>query len=99
MYEAQGLRVEMLRSTGGGNAATLVAAGNDQVGVAGAADVLIARGKGLDITAFALLRALLASNNLSENDVKIVLIGAGDLVSSVMGQRVDAIAAFETTNV
>jgi NitT/TauT family transport system substrate-binding protein len=138
MYEAQGLSVEMLRSTGGGNAATLVAAGNDQVGVAGAADVLIARGKGLDIvaiainmpqdataiislrsnpirsiadlrgkrigaiagsTAFALLRALLTSNNLSENDVKIVLIGAGDLVSSVMGQRLDAIAAFETTNV
>jgi len=31
MYEAQGLSVEMLRSTGGGNAATLVAAGNDQV--------------------------------------------------------------------
>ena len=137
-YEKEGLSVEMLRSTGGGNAATLVAAGNDRVGVAGASDVLIARGKGLDIiaialntpqdptaiislrsnpirnitelrgkrvgaiagsTAFALLRALLTSNNLSENDVKIVLIGAGDLVSSVMGQRVDAIAAFETTNV
>jgi NitT/TauT family transport system substrate-binding protein len=138
LYEAQGLSVEMLRSTGGGNAATLVAAGNDQVGVAGASDVLIARGKGLDIvaiainmpqdataiislrsspirsiaelrgkrigaiagsTAFALLRALLASNNLGENDVKIVLIGAGDLVSAVMAQRIDAIAAFETTNV
>jgi NitT/TauT family transport system substrate-binding protein len=50
-------------------------------------------------TAFALLRALLASNNLGENDVKIVLIGAGDLVSAVMAQRIDAIAAFETTNV
>jgi NitT/TauT family transport system substrate-binding protein len=137
-YEEQGLSVEMLRSTGGGNAATLVAAGNDQVGIAGASDVLIARGKGLDIvaialnmsqdataiislrsnpirsiaelrgkrvgaiagsTAFALLRALLASNNMGETDVKIVLIGAGDLVSSVLGQRVDAIAAFETTNV
>ena len=137
-YEAEGLSVEMLRSTGGGNAATLVAAGNDQFGVAGASDVLIARGKGLDIvaialnmsqdataiislrshpirtiaelrgkrvgaiagsTAFALLKALLTSNNLSENDVKIVLIGAGDLVSSVLGQRIDAITAFETTNV
>ena len=50
-YEAQGLGIEMLRSTGGGNAASLVAAGNDQVGVAGAADVLIARGKGLDLIA------------------------------------------------
>jgi NitT/TauT family transport system substrate-binding protein len=138
MYEAQGLGVEMLRSTGGGNAASLVAAGNDQVGVAGAADVLIARGKGLDIvgiginmpedatalvslssnpirsitelrgkrigalsgsTSFALLQALLKANNLGEQDVKIVLIGAGDLVSSVMGQQVDTIAAFETTNV
>jgi NitT/TauT family transport system substrate-binding protein len=138
MYEAQGLGVEMLRSTGGGNAATLVAAGNDQVGVAGASDVLIARGKGLDIvaiginspadatavislrsnpirsiaelrgkrigviagsTAFALLQPLLKSNSLGDQDVKIVVIGAGDLVSSVLGQRVDAIAAFETTNV
>ena len=137
MYEAQGLRIEMLRSTGGGGmAASLVAAGNDQLGVAGAADVLIARGKGLDIvavglnspkdptglfslasnpirnvadirgkrigaiagsTAFALLQALLKSNNLAEQDVKLTLIGAGDLLSSVMGQRVDAIAAFETT--
>jgi NitT/TauT family transport system substrate-binding protein len=138
MYEAEGLNVEVLRSTGGGNAASLVAAGSDQVGVAGASDVLIARSKGLDIvaiginspldptalislashpirsiaelrgkrigviagsTAFALLQALLKSNNLAEQDVKVVLIGAGDLVSSVMGQRVDAIAAFETTNV
>ena len=48
-YEQQGLAVEMLRSTGGGNAASLVGAGNDQVGVAGAADVLIARSKGLDL--------------------------------------------------
>jgi NitT/TauT family transport system substrate-binding protein len=138
MYAAQGLTVEMLRSTGGGNAATLVAAGNDQLGVAGAADVLIAGGKGLDIvavainspedptaiisldknpirsvtelrgkrigaiagsTAFALLQALLKSNKLSESDVKIVLIGAGDLISSVISQQVDGIAAFETTNV
>ena len=137
-YEAQGLSVEMLRSTGGANATTLVAAGNDQIGIAGASDVLIAQGKGLDVigiaintpqdptafislranpirsiaelrgkrvgaiagsTAFALLRALLASNKLNENDIKIVLIGAGDLVSAIMGQRVDAIAAFETTNV
>jgi NitT/TauT family transport system substrate-binding protein len=138
MYAAQGLTVEMLRSAGGGNAATPVAAGNDQFGVAGAADVLIAGGKGLDIvavainspedptaiisleknpirsvtelrgkrigaiagsTAFALLQALLKSNKLSESDVKIVLIGAGDLISSVISQQVDAIAAFETTNV
>lgn len=137
-YEAQGLNVEMLRSTGGGNAASLVAAGNDQVGVAGAADVLIARGKGLDViaiginmpvdptaivslsanpirsiadlrgkrigvvpgsTSLALLQALLKSNNLGEQDVKLVLIGAGDLISGVMTNRLDAIAAFETTNV
>jgi NitT/TauT family transport system substrate-binding protein len=137
-YEAQGLNVEMLRSTGGGNAASLVAAGNDPVGVAGASDVLIARGKGLDLvaigvnmptdptaiislnsnairsiaelrgkrvgvvpgsTAFALMQALLKSNNLTDQDVKLVLIGAGDLVSSVLTNRLDAIAAFETTNV
>jgi NitT/TauT family transport system substrate-binding protein len=136
-YEARGLRVEMLRSTGGANAASLVAAG-DHFGVSGAADVIIARGKGLDIvaiglntprdptaivslasnpirtpaeirgkrigviagsTAFALLQALLKSQNIAERDVKLVLIGPGDLVSSVMGQRVDAISAFETTNV
>jgi NitT/TauT family transport system substrate-binding protein len=138
LYEAQGLSVEVLRSTGGGNAATLVAAGGDQVGVAGASDLLIARGKGLDIvaiglntpqdptalislssnpirsiadlrgkrigviagsTAFALLQALLKAHNLTDQDVNLVLIGAGDLVSSVLTQRVDAIAAFETTNV
>jgi NitT/TauT family transport system substrate-binding protein len=137
-YEAQGLAVEMLRSTGGGNAASLVSAGNDQVGVAGAADVLIARGKGLDLiaiginipidptaiislttnpirsisdlrgkrigvvpgsTALALMQALLKSNNLGEQDVKLVLIGAGDLVSGLMTKRLDAIAAFQTTNV
>jgi NitT/TauT family transport system substrate-binding protein len=137
-YEALGLNVEMLRSTGGGNATSLVAAGNDQVGVAGASDVLIARGKGLDViaigintpmdptaivtvssnpirslaelrgkrigvvpnsTAFALMQALLKSNNLGEQDVKIVLIGAGDLISGVMTNRLDGIAAFETTNV
>jgi NitT/TauT family transport system substrate-binding protein len=137
-YEAMGLNVEMLRSTGGGNAASLVGAGDDPVGVAGASDVLIARNKGLDIiaigvnmptdpsaiiglssnpirsiaelhgkrigvipgsTAFALLQALLKSNNLSEQDVKLVLIGAGDLISGVLTGRLDAIAAFETTNV
>jgi NitT/TauT family transport system substrate-binding protein len=137
-YEAEGLAVEMLRSTGGGNAASLVAAGNDQVGVAGASDVLIARSKGLDViaiavnmptdptaiisigpnairsiadlrgkrigvvagsTAFALMQALLKSHNLGEQDVKLVLIGAGDLASSVLTKRLDAIAAFETTNV
>ena len=138
-YEARGLRVEMLRSnTGGANAASLVAAGNDQFGVAGAADVIIARNKGLDLvaiglnspkdptaiislasnpirtpaeirgkrigaiagsTAFALLQAFLKSQNIAERDIKLVLIGGGDLLSSVMGQRVDAICAFETTNV
>jgi ABC-type nitrate/sulfonate/bicarbonate transport system substrate-binding protein len=137
-YEAEGLGVEMLRSTGGSNAASLVAAGNDQVGVAGAADVLIACGKGLDLvaiginmpldptaivslsanpirsiadlrgkrigvvpgsTSLALLQALLKSNNLGEQDVKLVLIGAGDLISGLMTKRLDAIAAFETTNV
>jgi NitT/TauT family transport system substrate-binding protein len=137
-YEAQGLAVEMLRSTGGGNAASLVGAANDQVGVAGAADVLIARSKGLDLvaiginipvdptaiislntnpigsipdlrgkrvgvvpgsTALALMQALLKSNNLNEQHVKLVLIGAGDLVSGVMTKRLDAIAAFQTTNV
>jgi|SRR6516165_5040228 len=137
-YEQQGLAVEMLRSTGGGNAASLVGAGNDQVGVAGAADVLIARSKGLDLvgiginipvdptaiislpanpirsiadlrgkrigvvpgsTALALMQALLKSNNLTDQDVKLVLIGAGDLVSGLMTKRLDAIAAFQTTNV
>jgi NitT/TauT family transport system substrate-binding protein len=136
-YEAQGLAVEMLRSNGGGNAVSLVAAGNDQVGVAGASDVLIARSKGLDViaiavnmptdptaiisiganairnisdlrgkrigvvpgsTALALMQALLKSNNL-EQDVNLVLIGAGDLTSSILTNRLDAIAAFETTNV
>jgi len=137
MYEARGLRVEMLRSAGGGGmAATLVAAGSDQFGIAGAADVLIARGKGLDIiavglnsprdptglfslasnpirtiadirgkrigaiagsTSFGLLQAFLKMQGISEQDVKLVLIGAGDLISSVISQRVDAIAAFETT--
>jgi ABC-type nitrate/sulfonate/bicarbonate transport system substrate-binding protein len=61
------------------------------------------RGKRIGViagsTSFALLQALLKSNNLTDQDVKIVLIGAGDLASSVLGQRVDAIAAFETTNV
>jgi ABC-type nitrate/sulfonate/bicarbonate transport system substrate-binding protein len=138
LNEAQGLAVEMLRSTGGGNAASLVGAGNDQVGVVGAADVLIARSKGLDLigiginipidptavislstnpirsitdlrgkrigvvpgsTALALMLALLKSNNLSEQDVKLVLIGAGDLISGLMTKRLDAIAAFQTTNV
>jgi len=137
-YETLGLDVTMLRSTGGGNAASLVGAGNDQVGVAGAADVLIGRGKGLDLiavginmpldptaivslsanpiraiadlrgkrigvvpgsTSFALLQALLKSNSLGEQDVQLVLIGAGDLVSGMMAKRLDAIAAFETTNV
>jgi NitT/TauT family transport system substrate-binding protein len=137
MYEARGLRVEMLRSTGGGGmAASLVAAGNDQIGITGAADLLIARGKGLDIiavalnspkdptglfslaskpirsiadirgkrigtiagsTSFGLLQAFLKTQGISEQDVKLVLIGAGDLISAVMSQRVDAIAAFETT--
>ena len=137
MYEARGLHVEMLRSTGGGGmAASLVAAGNDQIGITGAADVLIARGKGLDIvavglnspkdptglfslasnpigsiidirgkrigalagsTSFGLLQAFLKTQGISEQDVKLVLIGAGDLISSVISQRVDAIAAFETT--
>jgi NitT/TauT family transport system substrate-binding protein len=138
-YESRGLKVEMLRSnTGGANAASLVAAGSDQFGVAGAADVIIARNKGLDLvaiglnspkdptaitslasnpirtpadirgkrigtiagsTAFALLQALLKSHNIAENEIKLVLIGPGDLLSSVMSQRVDAICAFETTNV
>jgi NitT/TauT family transport system substrate-binding protein len=137
-YKSMGLNVEMLRSTGGGNAASLVGAGDDQVGVAGASDVLIARSKGLDIiaigvnmptdptaiislssnpirsvaelrgkrigvipgsTAFALMQALLKSSHLSEQDVKLVLIGAGDLISGVLTRRLDAIAAFETTNV
>jgi NitT/TauT family transport system substrate-binding protein len=108
------------------------------VGVAGAADVLIACGKGLDLvaigidmpsdptaivslsanpirsiadlrgkrigvvpgsTSLALLQALLKSNHLGEQDVKLVLIGAGDLISGLMTKRLDAIAAFETTNV
>jgi NitT/TauT family transport system substrate-binding protein len=138
LNEAQGLAVEMLRSTGGGNAASLVGAGDDQVGVVGAADVLIARSEGLDLigiginipidptavislntnpirsitdlrgkrigvvpgsTALALILALLKSNNLSEQDVKLVLIGAGDLVPGLMTKRLDAIAAFQTTNV
>jgi NitT/TauT family transport system substrate-binding protein len=50
-------------------------------------------------TAFALLQAFLKAQNIGERDVKLVLIGPGDLLSSVMGQRVDAICAFETTNV
>ena len=137
-YEALDLKIEMLRSTGGANAASVVAAGDDQVGVAGASDVLIARGKGLDLvaiginmptdptaiisvssnpirsmaelrgkrvgvvpgsTALALMQALLKSNNLGEQDVKLVLIGAGDLISGLLTNRLDAIAAFETTNV
>ena len=104
----------------------------------GAADVLIARSKGLDLvgiginipvdptaiislpanpirsiadlrgkrigvvpgsTALALMQALLKSNNLTDQDVKLVLIGAGDLVSGLMTKRLDAIAAFQTTNV
>ena len=134
----QGLSV-VLRSTGGGNAASLVAAGNDQVGMSPEPPMCSSRGaKSLtslrsasicprtrplslvlapirskpqrvarqanwrhlgQIYSFALLQALLKANNLGEQDVKIVLMGAGDLVSSVMGQQVDAIAAFETTNV
>lgn len=136
MYEAQGLHVEMLRSTGGSMVTSLVAVGSDQFGIAGAADVLIARNKGLGIvaiglnspkdptglfslasnpigsiadirgkrigaiagsTAFGLLQAFLKMHDLSDQDVKLTLIGAGELISSVMSQRVDAVAAFETT--
>ena len=61
------------------------------------------RGKRIGVvaggTSLALLQALLKSNNLGEQDVKLVLIGAGDLILGIMAKRLDGIAAFETTNV
>jgi ABC-type nitrate/sulfonate/bicarbonate transport system substrate-binding protein len=51
-------------------------------------------------TSFALLRAALRNNGIDvDTDVTIVILGFGDLVTSLVEGRVDAIAAFETTNV
>ncbi len=138
-FAQQELDVEILRGSGGASTASLVAAGNDDMGIAGAADVLIARSKDLDVigvgvnipqdptalislsaspirsisdirgkrvgiiagsTSFALLQALLKEHKIdAQREVNAVVLGGGDLVPALLAGRVDAIAAFETTNV